>query len=64
MDNTHINLPNNMEGIYKGCEASYKNRKNKTKSAIKLQVVFDYLNQMFDRLDLTEGIRADQGYII
>jgi IS4 transposase len=51
-----------MEGIYKGCGASYKNRKNKTKSAIKLQVVFDYLNQMFDRLDLTEGIRADQGY--
>lgn len=62
LDSTHINLPNNMEGIYKGCGASYKNRKNKTKSAIKLQVVFDYLNQMFDRLDLTEGIRADQGY--
>lgn len=62
LDSTHINLPNNMEDLYKGCGASYKNRKNTTKSALKLQVVFDYLNQMFERLDITEGIRADQGY--
>lgn len=62
LDSTHINLPNNMEDLYKVCGASYKNRKNTTKSALKLQVVFDYLNQMFERLDITEGIRADQGY--
>ena len=51
-----------MEDIYKGCGASYKGRSNKSKSAIKLQVVYDYLNQVLDRVDLTEGIRSDQGY--
>jgi hypothetical protein len=62
LDSSHVLLPSNMENIYKSCGASYKNRDNKTKSAIKLQVVFDYLNQNIDRLDVTEGIRADQGY--
>jgi hypothetical protein len=62
LDSSQVNLPNNMEGVYKGCGASYKGRSNNAKSAIKLQVVFDYLNQMLDRMDLTEGIRADQGY--
>lgn len=33
LDSTHINLPNNMKDLYKGCGASYKNRKNTTKSA-------------------------------
>lgn len=51
-----------MQDLYKGCGASYKNRSNKAKAALKLQVVFDYLNQILDRLDLTEGVRADQGY--
>lgn len=62
LDSSCISLSNNMQGLYKGCGASYKNRSNKAKVALKLQVVFDYLNQMLDRLDLTEGIRADQGY--
>lgn len=48
--------------MYKGCGASYKGRSNKSKSAIKLQVVFDYLNQVLDRMDLTAGVRSDQGY--
>lgn len=62
LDSSNVNLPNNMEGIYKGCGASYKGRANKTKSSIKLQVVFDYLNQVLNKVDLTEGIRSDQGY--
>lgn len=62
LDSSQVNLPNNMEDIYKGCGASYKGRSNKSKSAIKLQVVYDYLNQVLDRVDLTEGIRSDQGY--
>lgn len=33
-----------------------------TKSGIKLQLVFDYMNQIIDQLNLTEGIRSDQGY--
>lgn len=62
LDSSQVNLPNNMESIYKGCGASFKGRSNKSKSAVKLQVVFDYLNQVIDRMDLTEGIRSDQGY--
>lgn len=62
LDSTQICLPNNMEGMYKGCGASYKNRSSKAKSAIKLQMVFDYLNQTLDKLDLLEGVRSDQGY--
>jgi Transposase DDE domain len=62
LDSTNINLPNNMEDIYKGCGASYEGHESVTKSAIKLQTVFDYLHQTIERLDVTEGIRADQGY--
>lgn len=62
LDSSQIGLPNHMERIYKGCGSSYKERPNKAKSAIKLQVIFDYLNQTLDRLDVTEGIRSDQGY--
>lgn len=36
--------------------------KSNTNSGIKLQLVFDYLNQVLDQLELTEGIRSDQGY--
>ncbi len=62
LDSSQVNLPNNMEHIYRGCGSSYKGRSNKSKAAIKLQVVFDYLHQVLDRMDLTEGIRSDQGY--
>jgi len=62
LDSSQIGLPNSMESIYKGCGSSYKGRPNKAKSSIKLQVIFDYLNQTVDRLEVTEGIRSDQGY--
>ncbi len=62
LDSSQVSLPNSMESIYKGCGSSYKGRSNKAKSAVKLQVVFNYLNQTLDRLDLTEAIRSDQGY--
>lgn len=62
LDSSNVILPSSMESLYRGCNASYKDRSNKNKSAIKLQVVFDYLNQALDRLDITESIRADQGY--
>lgn len=51
-----------MEDIYKGYGTSYSGYESNTKSGIKLQLVFDYLNQTLDQLDLTEGIRSDQGY--
>lgn len=62
LDSSQVGLPNSMESMYKGCGASYKGRRNRAKSAVKIQVIFDYLNQTLDRLDLTEGIRSDQGY--
>jgi hypothetical protein len=63
LGSAHINLPNSMEELYKGYGSSYKGRESVTKSGFKIQVVLDYLNQRLDRVDLKEGIRADQGYI-
>ncbi len=51
-----------MESFYKGYGSSYQGHKIPTKAGIKLQFVFDYLNQTVDRLDLREGKRSDQGY--
>lgn len=51
-----------MENMYKGYGTSYSGYESNTKSGIKLQLVFDYLNQTFDQLNITEGIRSDQGY--
>lgn len=62
LDSTYINLPSSMENFYKGYGSSYQDRKSPTKSGLKLQFVFDYLNQTLDRLDLKEGKRSDQGY--
>ncbi len=55
-------LPNSMEEMYKGYGTSYSGYESNTKSGIKLQLVFDYMNQIIDQLNLTEGIRSDQGY--
>ncbi len=33
-----------------------------SQSGIKLQLVFDYLNQTLDQLNIKEGVRSDQGY--
>lgn len=62
LDSSQVVLPSAMEDIYKGCNASYKNRTNKMKSAVKFQLLYDYLNQTLENIDLKDGIRADQGY--
>lgn len=62
LDSTYISLPNCMQEQYKGYGSSYKHSESNTKSAIKLQLTYDYLNQVVSSLDLTEGVRADQGY--
>ncbi|WP_353281094.1 IS4-like element ISWosp7 family transposase [Wolbachia endosymbiont (group B) of Horisme vitalbata] len=62
LDSSYISLPNSMEEMYKGYGTSYSGYESNTKSGIKLQLVFDYLNQTLDQLNITEGIRSDQGY--
>jgi len=62
LDSSYISLPNNMENMYKGYGTSYSDYESNAKSGIKLQILFDYLNQTLDQLNLTEGIRSDQGY--
>nr|AGQ80834.1 transposase [Wolbachia endosymbiont of Paederus fuscipes] len=62
LDSSYISLPNSMEDMYKGYGTSYSGYESNTKSRIKLQLVFDYLNQTLDQLNITEGIRSDQGY--
>jgi len=62
LDSTYITLPNNMENIYKGYRASYPGFESSTKSAIKLQLLFDYLNQTLTKLEITAGVRSDQDY--
>lgn len=59
LDSSYITIPNSMEDMYKGYGTSYSGYESNTKSGIKLQLVFDYLNQTLDQLDLTEGIRSD-----
>ena len=50
-----------MENMYKGYSTSHSGYESNTKSGIKLQLVFDYLNQTLTQLNITEGIRSDQG---
>ncbi len=59
LDSTYITLPNSMEEMYKGYGTSYSGYESNTKSGIKLQLVFDYMNQIIDQLNLTEGVRSD-----
>lgn len=61
LDSSYISLPNSMENMYKGYGTSYSSYENNTRSGIKLQLVFDYLNQTLDQLNITEGVRSDQG---
>ncbi len=58
LDSSYISLPNSMEDMYKGYGTSYSGYESNTKSGIKLQLVFDYLNQTLDQLNITEGIRG------
>jgi hypothetical protein len=62
LDSSYVTLPSSMENIYKGYGSHYRNHQSLTKAGLKLQVVFDYLHQLVDRLDVREGKRSDQGY--
>lgn len=62
LDSSYISLPNEMQDQYRGYGSSYKGRSPLTGSALKVQLVYDYLHQVITRLDLKEGIRSDQGY--
>jgi hypothetical protein len=62
LDSSYINLPENMRDQYKGYGSSYKNRPCSTQAGLKIQLVYDYLSQVIDRLDFKEGVRSDQGY--
>lgn len=62
LDSTYINLPPSLEDTYKGYGSCFQGRKRPTKAGLKLQFVFDYLNQLLERLDLREGKSSDQGY--
>lgn len=62
LDSTYLNLPPSMEDIYKGYGSSYQGHEVPTKAGLKLQFVFDYLNQILHKVDIREGKRSDQGY--
>ncbi|MCZ6909683.1 MAG: hypothetical protein O7C56_00765, partial [Rickettsia endosymbiont of Ixodes persulcatus] len=62
LDSSHVILPANMADMYNGCGACETGRSSTVQSSLKLQVVFDYLNQSLETVDITGGIRADQGY--
>ena len=51
-----------METIYKGYGSSYPEKKSPTKAGLKLQLVFDYLNKVLDKLELRKGKSCDQSY--
>ena len=62
LDSSYISLPNTMEGLYKGYATSYPNQKEVSKSGVKLQVSYDYLNQTLNQIDIKDGKSSDQGY--
>ena len=51
-----------MRDQYRGYGSSYQNRPCSTQAGLKIQLVYDYLNQIISRLDFKEGVRSDQGY--
>lgn len=62
LDSSYISLPNTMEGLYQGYATSYPNQKEVSKSGVKLQVSYDYLNQVLNQIDIKDGKSSDQGY--
>jgi len=62
LDSSYINLPEAMSDQYRGYESSYQNRPCSSQAGLKIQLVYDYLNQIISRLDFKEGVRSDQGY--
>lgn len=62
LDSSYINLPKSMCDQYRGYGSSYHNRPCSTQAGLKIQLIYDYLNQIISSLDFKEGIRSDQGY--
>jgi len=62
LDSSYINLPENMRDQYRGYGSNYQNRPCNTQAGLKIQLGYDYLNQIISRLDFKEGVRSDQGY--
>jgi hypothetical protein len=62
LDSSYISLPNAMESLYKGYATSYPNQKEVSTSGVKLQVSYDYLNQVLNQIDIKDGKSSDQGY--
>jgi hypothetical protein len=62
LDSTYLNLPSCMETTYKGYGSGYPKRPKTTQSGLKMQLVFDYLNQVLNMVDLREGKSCDQSY--
>lgn len=61
LDSTYINLPPTMREQYRGYGSSYRNKTCKTQAGLKLQLVYNYLNQVITSLHIQEGISSDQG---
>ncbi|MCZ6924663.1 MAG: hypothetical protein O7D30_04340, partial [Rickettsia endosymbiont of Ixodes persulcatus] len=57
LDSSHVILTANVADMYKGCGACYKGRSSTVQSSLKLQVVFDYLNQSLETVDITGGMQ-------
>jgi len=62
LDSSYLNLLSSMEVFYIGYGSHYKHCINNTKSGLKFQLIFDYLNQILDRFNLREGKNSDQEY--
>ena len=57
LDSSYISLPNCMEDLYKGYCMKYPGQESKTKAAVKIQLMYDYLNQNIAKIDIKDGIR-------
>ncbi len=56
LDSSYINLPESMSKQYRGYGSHYQNRPCNTQAGLKIQLVYDYLNQITSRLDFKEGV--------
>lgn len=61
-DSSYITLPNSMQNDYKGYGSSYPGLESNTRSGVKIQLLYDYLNQKIDSISLKDGSSSDQGY--
>lgn len=61
-DSSYIKLPSILESRYSGYNTHYPGQKEGSKAGIKIQTMYDYLNQSLKRIEITEGKRSDQGY--